>query len=636
MSAIKITIEDFDLLQQITPDLNFDDAERQAALLESNSRDFNAAPGSGKTSLLAAKLLLLAKKWPHQRKGICILSHTNVAQKEIAHRLSQTNEGMKLLSYPHFIGTIHSFINHFLAMTALRSLGLHVDIIDDDVFEKRALAKLTGASFRTLNAWLDRQHNADSLISKLYLKGSGFDLLSEGGKLPSETTVSGKQISRLKSELLKEGVFRHRDMFAFAEYALHISPELADAISHRFPMVFIDEMQDTSWEQENILNRIFDNKSVIQRFGDVDQKIITNDEEANKVTFPKSGHGTISSSKRFGSRIANAVSNVRISKLSVTGESSHDNPPMLLLYEKEHVEKVIPRFGEIVIDQFGASFDNRSVKAMCSRKSGDSTVPLGRHLGDYWPPLLKKHVIGVSTNCWHSISNNATNLQKETLLDASKKVRRAILQTLRAAKSPAITDIRDERGLLRAISDHQLDITFIQRLILKLTLNPELFESLQARTDLPKLLLQELQSLIPKEMDLETFKKLEVFSEIDTDISPKEFSNVCKLNHSGYELDLELGTVASMKGETHFASLVLESFGRNRKFDLELAIPYIAGLKNDITKLTAAQQTQMRNVYVAMSRPSHFLCLAANESRVSPLTRSALEAKGWQIEHLKT
>jgi len=42
----------------------------------------------------------------------------------------------------------------------------------------------------------------------------------------------------------------------------------------------------------------------------------------------------------------------------------------------------------------------------------------------------------------------------------------------------------------------------------------------------------------------------------------------------------------------------------------------------------------MRNVYVAMSRPTRFLCLAANASRVAEETRAALVTKGWQLELL--
>ena len=123
MSAVSLKPADLADLATLAKDLNFDDVERRSALLENGSRDFNAVPGSGKTSLLAAKLLLLAKKWPHARRGICVLSHTNVARDEIARRLAGSPEGAQLLSYPHFVGTIHAFVNQFFAMPMLRSLG---------------------------------------------------------------------------------------------------------------------------------------------------------------------------------------------------------------------------------------------------------------------------------------------------------------------------------------------------------------------------------------------------------------------------------------------------------------------------------------------------------------------------------
>jgi uncharacterized protein YebE (UPF0316 family) len=105
--------------------------------------------------------------------------------------------------------------------------------------------------------------------------------------------------------------------------------------------------------------------------------------------------------------------------------------------------------------------------------------------------------------------------------------------------------------------------------------------------------------------------------------------------HEGRALQFSLGTVAGMKGETHLASLVLESYGgRSKRYDLELALQCIAELGKGIAKLSTTQRDQMRNVYVAMSRPTRFLCLAANQSRVTPETRSALEAKGWKIEYV--
>ena len=80
-----------------------------------HSSDVSACPGSGKTTVLLAKLKLLADRMPFDdNSGICVLSHTNVAVDEIRKRLSCYED--KLHSYPNFIGTIQSFIDKFVTI----------------------------------------------------------------------------------------------------------------------------------------------------------------------------------------------------------------------------------------------------------------------------------------------------------------------------------------------------------------------------------------------------------------------------------------------------------------------------------------------------------------------------------------
>ncbi|WP_257976163.1 UvrD-helicase domain-containing protein, partial [Vibrio parahaemolyticus] len=58
---------------------------------------------------------------------------------------------------------------------------------------------------------------------------------------------------------------------------------IKDAIQFRFPMVFIDEMQDTQKFQDEFLNDLFLDESVkLQRFGDPDQAIYSVGEEGNQ------------------------------------------------------------------------------------------------------------------------------------------------------------------------------------------------------------------------------------------------------------------------------------------------------------------------------------------------------------------
>ena len=90
-----------------------------------------------------------------------------------------------------------------------------------------------------------------------------------------------------------------------------------------------------------------------------------------------------------------------------------------------------------------------------------------------------------------------------------------------------------------------------------------------------------------------------------------------------------------MKGETHISLLVMESHsGLSHRFELQVALPFIAGIGKKFQKLTATQQAQMRNLYVAMSRPTRFLCLAANESQADIQTLEALATKGWDIDYV--
>ena len=65
----------------------FDD-QRTGVIKEDKSCYVQACPGSGKTTALLAKLIILANKMPlPEGKGICVLTHTNVAIDEIKARV---------------------------------------------------------------------------------------------------------------------------------------------------------------------------------------------------------------------------------------------------------------------------------------------------------------------------------------------------------------------------------------------------------------------------------------------------------------------------------------------------------------------------------------------------------------------
>ena len=117
-----------------------------------HSADVAACPGSGKTTVLLAKLKLLVDRMPLENgAGICVLSHTNVAVDEIRKRLS--NYAGKLLSYPNYIGTIQSFVDKFVTMPYLRNIaGRNVQAVDNLTYAQHMLNRIqNNAKYRTLD-----------------------------------------------------------------------------------------------------------------------------------------------------------------------------------------------------------------------------------------------------------------------------------------------------------------------------------------------------------------------------------------------------------------------------------------------------------------------------------------------------
>ena len=181
-------------------------------------------------------------------------------------------------------------------------------------------------------------------------------------------------------------------MFAFAECLLAKSPVMMGRLSRRFPMVYIDEMQDTSWAQEELLARLFDESVTIQRLGDLNQRILGSDAAAEKLTFPRAPALSIGTSKRFGPAIAGVVSGVRVGGPAVVGEGADVYSPLLLTYATARVGEVLKAFGQKVLDRFDdEQLRSESVKALCARKQGDAKKEEpGRTLVDYWPPYAEE------------------------------------------------------------------------------------------------------------------------------------------------------------------------------------------------------------------------------------------------------
>ncbi|WP_254463082.1 hypothetical protein [Photobacterium ganghwense] len=122
-----------------------------------------------------------------------------------------------------------------------------------------------------------------------------------------------------------------------------------------------------------------------------------------------------------------------------------------------------------------------------------------------------------------------------------------------------------------------------------------------------------------------------IYFEGDTSLADT-VNNVCAnkvyTDVGGRIIENEVATIHAVKGETHAATLVLET--KFRSIDLKSLIDYI--LAENITKPTAATKIKfMKQLYVAFSRPEHLLCLAMDKSGFPPEHLGKQDYAGWKI-----
>jgi ATP-dependent exoDNAse (exonuclease V) beta subunit len=115
--------------------------------------------------------------------------------------------------------------------------------------------------------------------------------------------------------------------------------------------------------------------------------------------------------------------------------------------------------------------------------------------------------------------------------------------------------------------------------------------------------------------------------------TPSKIANLFRYPTADPKVSVKLGSIHSVKGETHTATLVLDSF--HMTHHLKKLIPWLAGKRpkagEDNTGEEAALIERLKLHYVAMTRPSHLLCLAMRSDALKPKDRVAIQARNWRI-----
>ena len=108
--------------------------------------------------------------------------------------------------------------------------------------------------------------------------------------------------------------------------------------------------------------------------------------------------------------------------------------------------------------------------------------------------------------------------------------------------------------------------------------------------------------------------------------------NIYRYPEDEHRVSIKLGSIHSVKGQTHTATLVLETFWK--KHNLESLKEWLLGGRRHGPRNGSDETRRLRLHYVAMTRPTHLLCLAMKRNAFSDDEVTLLEGRGWRIVFL--
>ncbi|UUO22398.1 ATP-dependent helicase [Colwellia sp. M166] len=586
--------------------LKFDDGSK-AFIKCAVTKDIQACPGAGKTTSLVAKLDILACKMPFPNKsGILVLTHTNVAVDEIKHKLGLN--GSKLLGYPNHVGTFQSFVNKYLAIPMyVKLFGKKPKTIDSEIFHEKLVSLMTSHwigrillercqenKFKNVEKFLDNLEIHDTKIS-LKLSG-GREKIMVYSKKPFYAQMKSYLKNQVVNEIISRGYLTYNHCYEFGKSYLEEVPEIASVISARFKYVFVDETQDTDNKQFELLRMIFENSdSIIQRIGDNDQSIF-NFESSDVLTWDvDDDHINIPNTKRLSPKICKVASSFSITDHKLISYSKVEIDPVVIVFDDEDIDEVLPKFAELIKSHNLHLEDNPIFKAVgnIGKVNDRHTIPSYVDSHTVKPPEL----VG-GDNLRYILSNSHCEVTPCFINNIYWNLLVQYVDEIGIKNEDKAFSVRTLIHYIKLNSKVLHD---------ELKLNSlNIFEELPYETDLNLYLEKSIQSLA-KFLNFKYEKTL--LTSLLINYRPakiKEEPNKTSFIVDGSPIDIYFSKIHKAKGETHTATLILETY--NRTYDLHQLLPLLKG------KRQKSAIAKKKVLYVGMTRPTHLLCFAIHRS----------------------
>lgn len=237
----------------------------------------SAGPGAGKTHWLInhiKRVISNSKRLGTGRKIACI-TYTNIGVETIKSRLSYSHEKV-------YVGTIHNFlfenvVKYYMSFIADEE-GFRLDkmkVIDDEMLSGYRMVKGIGEAVS--QKYLDQAHWNKAITNcRWHLDNTG--LVFKPNRPYSATSKFWASIKQeafiiYKKKLWTRGIMTYDDILYFAYKIIIKYPLALEVLRATYPYLFIDEFQDSTPLQVDILKRIAQSSTIIGVIGDKAQSI---------------------------------------------------------------------------------------------------------------------------------------------------------------------------------------------------------------------------------------------------------------------------------------------------------------------------------------------------------------------------
>lgn len=592
----------------------FDRDERIPIIEEFHkSFDVNACPGSGKTTVLLAKLIILSRKMPlGNGQGICVLTHTNVAIDEIKNKLGDKSD--ILFKYPNYFGTFQNFVDKYLTTPYFkRKYTDNIKIIDNDKYYDH-IRNLSRNKYPNIDYSIQKSIEKGYYTDESYennfvtfIDSKHFDIDSEEIRGNNNTILTNWNFyEELKdvmiNKTLDKGILRYEDAYFLARLYLKRFPQLQNYFSNRFRYVFIDEMQDVDEIQIKVLDKIFNNEVIIQRFGDINQGINNFNSNSNIWIFNEDTR-PINSSKRYGNGVIKFLEPLRVKKFGsmIGNDTINTLNPHIIIFDNDTIHNVVPKYLDILKEYNIKEDKNKNIKII-----GKIGTPVSEQYKS-----ISSYVKGYNTKGNKKVSLNKKIIKKLNEINSPKEFYEYLMSVVLLAVDKNKKKISKDE-LIRLLEDKYMNefITYRSNIVywIKnfsintnsvlvdiLTKTKELFESVEE--------LNHNGDILKNKITINTGE--EAITLEKTEIN-EDFIKVGNIH-----------TISGTKGETHKATLYLESkliFNSGKDIsDISRILDYMVNKKD---KVKDEDKEALMNAYVAMSRAEKLTCIAVQYNTI--------------------